>query len=203
MPYAARTRRPPRTLTDAETAKLLKVTGEHRDGFRDHMILSFALGCALRESEIVALNVDDVTSDGIKPKRTIQLRVFKRAGHSTDLERQRVPVPDGTFYKLEKYLKGRPRGPWRGVPLFPSRQGERLSDRRVRSMFRAWQVAAGFDTPYSFHHLRHTSISNLRRKTGDILLCSRFARHANIATTTIYAHASDEEIGRAAKGLAS
>lgn len=200
MAFATRNRRPPRTLTDAELTKILKVTGEHRDGFRDHVILSLAVGTGLRESEIVALDVEDVTNNGRTPKRTIQLRVFKRAGLDADPERQRVPLPDGTYYKLEKYLRGLKR---KSGPLFLSERRQRLSSRRVRGMFREWQLVAGFDNPYGFHHLRHTAITNLRRKTGDLLLCSRFARHANINTTTIYAHASDEEVAASVKGLAS
>lgn len=203
MAFATRTRRPPRTLTDDEVARILRVTGEHREGFRDHMILSLALGCALRESEIVGLDVGDVTNNGRTPKRTLQLRVFKRGAGVEDAAAQRVPVPDGTYYKLEKWLKYS--APFRASssPLFVSREGNRLSDRRVRSMFRGWQVEAGFANPYHFHALRHTSLTGLYRRTRDIHLVSRFARHASIATTQIYAHVSDEEILQAAKGLAS
>lgn len=202
MAFATRTRRPPRTLTDDEVTRILRVTGEHRDGFRDHMILSLALGCALRESEIVGLDVGDVTNNGRTPKRTLQLRVFKRGAGVVDAAAQRVPLPDGTYYKLEKYLKEL-RAPSLATPLFASRQSERLSDRRMRSMFRGWQVEAGFANPYHFHALRHTSLTALYRRTRDIHLVSRFARHANISTTQIYAHVSDEEILQAAKGLAS
>ena len=41
--YADATRTP-RTLTEREQRALLKVTGEHRDGYRDHVIISLALG---------------------------------------------------------------------------------------------------------------------------------------------------------------
>ncbi len=168
------------------------------------MILSFALGCGLRESEIIALDVEDVAKrDGnkLRPMRTLQLRVFKRGGGNADPKAQRVPLPDGTFFKLEKYLKtmGYTTG-----PLFRSRKGDkRLSDRAVRGMWQRWQKTAGFDHPFAFHHLRHTSISNVQRAARDVRVTQKFARHANINTTTIYEHASDEEVLRAAKGLAS
>lgn len=58
--YAAAIPRPPRTLTEFEQATLLKVTGEHRDGFRDHVIFAMALATGLREHEIAALDVGDV-----------------------------------------------------------------------------------------------------------------------------------------------
>jgi integrase len=180
----------------------LKVSGEHRDGFRDHVIFSLALGCGLRESEIIALDVADVSGDGRTPRRTLRLRVFKRgAGKKPDADAQRVTLPDGTFYKLEKYLRGLPAA-YEG-PLFVSRKGHRLADRSVRDLFAKWQKVAGFDHPYCFHELRHTAVTNVYRQTRDVRVAQRFARHANVQTTTIYAHVSDEDLARATKKLAS
>ena len=38
MIYSDAIAKPPKTLTDSEQRLLLKVSGEHRAGFRDHMI---------------------------------------------------------------------------------------------------------------------------------------------------------------------
>jgi integrase/recombinase XerC len=200
--YADRTKRPPKTLTDREIKKILDVTGKAKDGFRDHVIISLALGCGLRESEILGLNIEDVSNDGVKPKRIIQLKIFKRAGAGAHPSDHRVHVPDATYYKLEKYLKAtRAREFYKDTQLFWSRKGNRLSDRSLREMFRTWQERAGFEHFYNFHTLRHTAISAVRRKTGDIRLAQRFARHANIATTVRYDHVSDEEVAAAVKDL--
>lgn len=208
MSYADRTKRPPRTLTDREVKRILEVTGKAAAGFRDHVIISLALGCGLRESEIVALDVLDVAKDtakGITPKRTIQLRVFKRGGRHEGAapEFQRVHLPDATFYKLDKYLQAKwgTQRPAPTVPLFTSRLGRRLSQRMVRKLWRVWQQRAGFDVLYNFHTLRHTAITSVRRKTKDIRIAQRFARHVNIATTVRYEHASDEEVAAATKDL--
>lgn len=203
MSYAERTKRPPRTLTDAETKKILDVTGKAAAGFRDHMIISLALGCGLRESEIVALTIGDVTkADRKTPKRTIQLKVFKRAGAGADASDHRVHLPDATFYKLEKYLKSvRAFEFFPDTRLFTSRKNMSLSTRAVRAMFRTWQERAGFDQLYNFHSLRHTAITTVRRLTKDIRVAQRFARHANIATTVRYEHISDQEVAAAVKGL--
>lgn len=156
----------------------------------------------MRESEIVALDVQDVVKEGtLKPKRTLQLRVFKRSGRDADPKNQRVPMPDGTYFKLEKYLKVTK---LHTGPLFRSRKkGARLSARAVRGMFQRWQKRAGFDQPAAFHHLRHTAVTNIYRETKDVRIAQRFARHANLQTTTIYAHVSDEDVLRASKRLAS
>jgi integrase/recombinase XerC len=234
MSYADRTKRPPRTLTDADQAKLLKVSGAKKDDFRDHVIFSVALGTGLREMEIVGLNVGDVTDDpwGGKVKRMLQLRVFAnkggrrrrprskesaavrakreaaaRARASEHAKAQRVHLPDGTFYKLEKYVRVTYRGrgfkPSLDHPLFESRLSRRLSVRRLREIFAEWQQRAGFDQRYTFHELRHTAITNAYRETRDIRIAQRVARHADIESTTRYEHASDQEVATAVRKLAS
>jgi site-specific recombinase XerD len=65
--YAEATRTP-RTLTEREQRALLKVTGEHRAGYRDHMLYAMALGTGLREHELIALSVGDVFRDS-RPRR--------------------------------------------------------------------------------------------------------------------------------------
>lgn len=213
MSYANRTRQPPRTLTDDEVKRLLATSGKHRDGFRDHVIFSLALGTGLRESEIIGLDIGDVSPDGRRVRRTVQLRVFKRAGENVDPRDQRVHLPPPTLYKLAKYLRIRVRElagrAWHPTlwplisakPLFAARTGARLSDRRLREIIHEWQERAGFDHRYNFHALRHTFVSNLRRDTGDIRIAQVAARHRNIATTARYDHPSDQEIIDAVKGV--
>jgi len=77
--YADTISRPVKTLTEAEQRALLKVTGQHVDGFRDHVIFSLAMGTGLREHELLALDVGDVFDDAGRAKRRVALRVFKRS----------------------------------------------------------------------------------------------------------------------------
>jgi integrase/recombinase XerC len=203
--YADRTRRPPRTLTDDEQRALLKASGQHADTFRDHVLFSLALGTGLREGELVALDLSDV-ADGRKVKRRIQLRTYARKGsrRSDDAASQIVHLPDGAFYKLEKFVRRRQRdGAKPSAPLFEARGGRRLSTRRVRELFHEWQTRAGFDHCLNFHVLRHTALTNAYRATKDIRIVQRVARHARIDTTTRYEHASDQEVAAAVRKLAS
>jgi site-specific recombinase XerD len=71
-------------------------------------------------------------------------------------------------------------------------------------MFRGWQRRARFDAPYPFHSLRHTCLTSLLRESGgNLRVVQKVARHANIETTSIYTHPSDDEVMRAVKKLAS
>lgn len=203
--YANRTRRPPRTPTDAEIARVLKVSGEHREGFRDHVILSVAVGTGLRESEIVGLNVGHILTKDRNVRRLIQLEEFKRAPRDVDpaalAKMQRSRLGDATYYKLEKYARIEKLAEFYDrAPVFRSRKGNRLSTRAVRAMWHKWQREARFDHLYPFHALRHYAITSVRRRTKDLRKAQTFARHAHFSTTTIYDDVSDEEMAEAMRG---
>lgn len=200
--YADAVGRPPKTLTELEQRLLLKASGEHRDGFRDHVIFSIALGTGLREHEILALNVGDVFDTDGRTRRRLTLRVFKRSSDEADL--QEVVFPDGVRAKLDKlhrWKKGNGEDLGADAPVFISRKGNRLSARQLRHAFKVWQERAGFERSFNFHALRHTACSNLYRRTRDIRLTQRFARHKSILTTSIYAHPSDEDLVRSVRDL--
>jgi len=193
---------PHRTLTDREHHQLLKVTGEQRDGYRDHVLYSMALATGLREHELAGLEVGDVFEDDGKAKNRIALRVFKRSSDAP--AQQDVIVPEALRVKLEKFWG------WKAwereslvpdAPLFASNRGTRLSTRQLRHGFAVWQRRAGFDRHVSFHVLRHSACSAVYRRTKDIRLTQRFARHKSILTTAVYSHPTDEDLHRAVDRL--
>lgn len=201
MAYADTTR-PPKTLTEAEQARLLRATGEHASGFRDHVLVSMALGTALREHEVLALDVGDVFDGTGRARRRIQLRVFKRS--NDDPSMQEVVLPDALRAKLDRlyrWKKQRGESLAPDAPLFVSRLGRRLSARQLREAFHRWQERAGFERRFGFHALRHSALTNLYRDTRDIRLTQRVARHKSITSTMRYAGPSDEDVLRAVRNL--
>ena len=194
--------RPPRTLTELEQTKILKVTGEHRAGYRDHVIVALALGTGLREHEIAALDVGDIVHPDGRVLRRVALRVFKRSSRRP--APQEVFVPDALWYKLSKYIDWKLRRGERTdreAPLFVSRLGKRIATRTLRHLFHVWQHRAGFDRAFNFHSLRHTSLTNAYRSTRDIRLVQRLARHKSVDTTTIYAAVADEDLFQAVRSM--
>jgi site-specific recombinase XerC len=85
--------------------------------------------------------------------------------------------------------------------VFVSRSGLRLSSRQLRSLFHVWQERAGFERSLPFHSLRHSALTNLYRRTRDIRLTQRVARHKSITSTIRYAGPSDEDVLRAVRDL--
>ncbi len=60
--------RAPETMTAAEQGALLRATAGHPTP-RDHVLYSMALGTGLRLSELLGLNVGDVSPDGRQVRR--------------------------------------------------------------------------------------------------------------------------------------
>jgi len=187
----------PQTLTQAEQRAILRATARNR---RDHLIYSLALGTGLRLAEIVGLNVGDVyTTDG-RPRNRVRLRPeIAKGGRSGD-----VFLPDALMVKLRRFWRHkttRREGLRPEDSLFCSQSRTRISPRRVQFAFRTWQVKAGFDRLYPFHGLRHTAVTSVYRRSRDLYLAQRFARHVSPLTTTVYTHPSDEELWRSIRLL--
>jgi len=200
--YASAITRPPKTLTEREVALLLRTTGQHKDGFRDHVLISLALATGLREHELLALDVGDLTDEAGRVRRHVRLRVFKRSSDET--AHQEIVLSDTVRAKLEKLLRGRRDedhdfGPT--SPIFISRLGRRLSSRQLRRAFREWQKRAGLDRYFHFHAIRHTACTTVYRNTRDLRLTQRFARHRSVLSTAIYTHPSDDELLRAVQAI--
>jgi integrase/recombinase XerC len=203
---------PPTTLTAAEQRAVL-VAASGWEGFRDHLIVSMALGCGLREHEIAALDVCDVVprSDDdvgrVPIRRRIRLRVFKGHRRAPARHVEWVVIPEDLRRKLARYVRRfeTPTGSLLlTAPLFRSRQGgdeARLSLRQIRTMWQRLQVRAGLERHHRFHALRHTFVTAVYRQDRDQVLAQRMARHRRPETTAIYTHASDDDMERAADRL--
>jgi integrase/recombinase XerC len=208
--YAKRAVRTLRTLSRAERRQVLATIGKARDGYRDFMIVTFALGTGVREGGILGLNVGDVADGPREVRSRIELRTFAKKGPrgaGAEPKTQRIFPSKIVRLHLRKYLAWKKRegeSLAADAPLFatgprsPEGAGARLSDRALRRMWRVWQVRAGFKPPLlTFHELRHTFATTLRARVGDLRIVQRALHHKHISSTQIYAHVSDDELRRA------
>ena len=187
----------PPTLTRAEQRAILRASAGNP---RDHLIYSLALGTGLRLAEIVGLNVADVYSPDGRPRNRVRLRPeIAKGGRAGD-----VFLPDALASKSRRFWAhkaARREGLQADAPLASSQSRTRISPRRVQLAFRTWQGRAGFDRLYPLHALRHTAVTNVYRRTRDLFLAQRFARHASPLTTTVYTHPGDEELALSVRCL--
>jgi integrase len=93
-------------------------------------------------------------------------------------------------YKAQRARDGRVKG--KRYPLTYS--GVKIAWRRLRSR-------AGV-TGFRFHDYRHDLATKLLRETGNLKLVQRALNHADLKTTTRYAHVMDDEVAEAMERVA-
>ncbi|MGG6238729.1 tyrosine-type recombinase/integrase [Nodosilinea sp. AN01ver1] len=83
------------------------------------------------------------------------------------------------------------------TPLLQSRQGNPLSDRRMREIVAVVAERAGVELPVSPHWFRHSHATHARNRGADMAIISKTLGHASLDTTmSMYTHlASDKSSG--------
>ena len=155
------------------------------------LALAYEVGLitALRETEILSLNLEDIlASDG-------RIKVKVKGGR---IEEVYLPAKlrDRIRAFTQDHLFRREAG-----PLFTSggsawkRSRRRMSRSTLWLLWQQAQADAGWPEPYyRVHDWRHTAITRFYQRTRDVVATMRFARHRNVQTTMVYTHMSLSDI---------
>jgi len=182
--------KPPRRLPkalplDAVQALLAAPGGETPAGLRDTALLELLYGTGGRISEIVGLDVDELSGLLGEPDEVGGLRVIGKGN------KERF-VPLGRYAKkaVSEYLvRGRPelarRG--RGTPaLLLNARGGRLSRQGAWLILQQTAERAKITTDISPHTLRHSFATHLLDGGADVRVVQELLGHASVTTTQIY-----------------
>lgn len=185
----------PRYLTLEESERLLDTTAEHapeKTRERDYAILTLFLNCGMRLSELVGLNLSDISPD---------LRSLRVRGKGA--KERIVYLNDACREALEAYLQVRRANPNvkpdSADALFLSSRNKRISRKTVQWMVYKRLAEAGLENKnLSVHKLRHTA-ATLMYQTGlvDIRVLKDILGHEQLSTTQIYTHVADSAMKRA------
>ena len=175
-------KRLPKALSIAEIESLIGSCGEEPSGLRDRAFLETLYATGGRVSEIVQLNVADISRS---ENETTTVRVRGKGG------KERL-VPLGRFAQLaiDQYLtRARPTflKKSREEALFISeKQGNRLSRQSAWSIVVEAAHKAGLEKRVSPHALRHSFATHLIDGGADIRVVQELLGHASVTTTQIY-----------------
>jgi len=168
-------RRLPTWLTRSERKRLLDL--ELTD--RDRAIVTTLLYAGLRSNELRMLNIEDVDFQ--------EMTIFVRHGKR---DKQRlVPLHADVAAALENHFGSRQRG-----AVFVSSRGQRISNRRLRSLVEELGVKAGLRKRLHPHVLRHTFAVSLREAGEELDVVKALLGHERIETTVIYTHCSVNQL---------
>ncbi len=175
----------PTFLYEKEVAELVDFECKTRLDFRDRLILQMLFSTGMRVSELVAVNLTDI-SFSQKEIRTIGKGNKERI----------VLFNDKCKRFMDEYLAIR--GEFRSEPteraLFLNDRGGRLSDRSVRTILKNRMYDTSIRAKISPHSLRHSFATALLRNGADVKSVQTLLGHSNLSTTQIYTHLTLDEL---------
>lgn len=161
-------------------------------GLRDAALLELLYGTGARISEVIGLDVDEVSALLADPERGLRL-----LGKG---EKERL-VPVGSYARaaVEAWLvRGRPaviESAGRSSPaLLLNSRGNRLSRQSAWAILRARAEGAGITTEVSPHSLRHSFATHLLDGGADVRVVQELLGHASVTTTQIYTEVTVEHL---------
>lgn len=179
-------RKNPKYLNLEESERLIDaIDGRNKE--RDLAIITVFLNCALRLSELVAIDIDDIKND--------TLTVIGKGN-----KERTIYLNETTLDAIEEYLQIRP-AKAKTNALFLSSRWNRISVSAVQVLIKKHLDNAKLDTnTISTHSLRHSS-ATLMYKHGDVDIrtLQEILGHENISTTQIYTHVDNETLRSAVK----
>lgn len=178
-------------LTQAEVLRLLgAVDTETEQGKRDRAILELLFTSGLRVSELVKLNRDHIN--------TARREFTVRGKGQKD---RPVFISPAAAEHIQTYLSSRQDSL---PPLFISYGGRatvdtsgdyrRLTARSIQRLVAHYAKLAGITKHVSPHTMRHSFATDLLMNGADLRSVQSLLGHANIATTQVYTHVTDQHL---------
>lgn len=155
------------------------------EGLRDRAMLELLYATGMRVSELVALNMDDVSLGAG------YVRCYGKGG-----KERTIPMHAEAVAALESYIQAaRPRliGTASEPALFVNHRGTRLTRQGFWLIIKEYAEKAGIGeiTP---HTLRHSFATHMLANGANLRDVQELLGHANIATTQIYTHLTSEQM---------
>ena len=195
LPKASRAEKTVKFLNLEQIERLLLAAKNKTPiGLRDRAILEALFSTGLRIAELVKLNREQFAN--IKDKKDIELSIIGKGNHP-----RTVYFSERALGWVRQYLETRKD---KEKALFvhyraPAGSEARLTPRSIERIVKKYAVMAGvpiFTTP---HTLRHSFATHLLSGDADLRVVQELLGHANIDTTQIYTHISQERLKKVYK----
>jgi len=156
---------------------------------RDRAMLELLYASGMRISELVALNLGDVNTEG---------DYFVRCFGKGRKERI-IPLYEQIAVTAKQYVnEDRPRLAHgkKEEALFLNARGDRLTRQGFWQKLKEYAKSAGLGDKISPHTLRHSFATHMLSGGADLRSVQELLGHANISTTQVYTHLTTEHVRR-------
>jgi len=179
-----RQRRLPIFLSEDEVSALLNAPDKNTSaGIRDNAILEVLYSAGMRVSEVVGININDLSlSRGYLLVRGKGRRERLSMLGSYAVSAIKRYIPDKRRVIAEKKFAA-------SDALFINfRDGRRLTDRSVRRILKKYLLKADLPLDHSPHSLRHSFATHLLNRGANLREVQELLGHKRITSTQIYTH---------------
>jgi len=176
----------PETLSVDEVSRLIEATPtETPVDVRDRALLEMLYGTGARISEVISLNVDDVSS----AQEVIRLR---GKGNKERI----VPMGSHARQAIDAYLvRARPALNKGKTPaLFVNTRGGALSRQSAWAVLKTAAQRVELGKSISPHTLRHSFATHLLEGGADVRTVQELLGHSSVTTTQIYTHVTADSL---------
>ncbi|MDI1289437.1 MAG: tyrosine-type recombinase/integrase [bacterium] len=190
-----------KVLTPSESRQLLDAVNVHDAfGARNRALLVLMLHTGLRVSELVALDVDNVSVDGVARQSLYVSPARAKGGRD-----RTIPLNETARQAIVDILNFNQR---RGFsveadrPLFVTRKHQRMNVRAVQRLVEGLREKARLDVPAVPHTLRHAFATNVLAATGNLRIVQIALGHKRLFSVEIYTHPTREDVRAAVDTIA-
>lgn len=180
-------RRLPKALTEQDIEYLLaSPKTETPVGIRDKAMLETLYATGLRVSELITLQVAQVSRD------TGVVRIFGKGN-----KERLVPMGEEALYWIDRYGRdARPilLGQKQHSALFVTNRAQPMTRQAFWYLIKRYAEQTEIDKPISPHTLRHAFATHLLNHGADLRAVQLLLGHADISTTQIYTHVARERL---------
>ncbi len=183
----------PKALSIDEVQRLLDAPNRDTpEGLRDAALLELLYGTGARVSEVVTLDVDDLTR--VLADEHLNLRL-----HGKGNKQRGVPLGSYARAAVDAWLvRGRPALAIKATAATPAlllnARGNRLSRQSAWAILQQRAAQAGITTEISPHSLRHSFATHLLDGGADVRVVQELLGHASVTTTQIYTMVSVDHL---------
>ncbi|QQS43035.1 MAG: site-specific tyrosine recombinase XerD [Acidobacteriota bacterium] len=178
----------PNFLSEDDVDRLFEAPDTSQEtGLRDRAILELMYAAGLRVSEAANLNVRDVDLDS---------QIVTCVGKGN--KERKIPIGRSAAKWLGEYLEIRRRKETDTKNLFVSHAGKPITRHMIFSLVKEYSEKAGLEG-VSPHTLRHSFATHLIQRGADSRSVQAMLGHADISTTQIYTHITDDHLRNAYK----
>ncbi|MEY3769882.1 MAG: hypothetical protein RL390_746 [Actinomycetota bacterium] len=186
LPETGKRQRLPKALTVEEITKLIEAGKDTSQSIslRDYLLLELLYSTGARVSEVVGINLSDISENVVNGESIWVLKLRGKGG------KERI-VPLGTYAKsaIDDYLvRTRPSllKKLNETALFLNNRGTRLSRVSAWEIVKSAAEKSGLTSKVTPHVFRHSYATHLLDGGADIRVVQELLGHASVTTTQIY-----------------